>query len=368
MLNQEQQLSSVAAATVHELVHRLEVPAGPPGVYNRERRTLLVRLVSADGVVGWGETYALPGFRAALEGAAARLVGAPVDRAVAPERPASPAAIAAASALEIALHDLAGKTLGVPVHRLLGERLHDRVGVYASGFLYRPDARPAELWPAEAGRLLDRGFRALKLRIGGFDPAEELPLLAALRRDLPDDVELMVDAWGAYTLPSAIDVAAVLADLGVRWFEEPAGPRETYPGYEALHAVSRVPIAGGEALTSVPAFEQLLDRHVLDVVQPDPSLCGGLAAAATVARLAAERGAVCVPHTWNGGVMAAATLHLLATLETPQPLLEYDTTENPFVRDVLSNPPVLVDGCFTVPDAPGLGVEIDETALRSYAT
>jgi D-galactarolactone cycloisomerase len=368
MLNQEQQLSSVAEATVFELAHRLRVPAGPPGVYNHERRTLLVRLVSSDGVVGWGETYALPGFRAALEAAAERLVGAPVDRAVAPERPASPAAIAAASALELALHDLIGKTLGVPAYRLLGARLRDRVPVYASGFLYRPDALPAVLWPEEAERLVRRGFRALKLRIGAFDPADELPLLAALRHELPDDVELMVDAWGAYTLPTAIEVAAVLADLGVRWFEEPAGPRETYPGYEALHAVSRVPIAGGEALTSVPAFEQLLDRRVLDVVQPDPSLCGGLAATAAVARLAAERGVECAPHTWNGGVMAAATLHLLATLDTPRPVLEYDTTENPFVRDLLSNPPELVDGCFTVPDAPGLGVEIDETALRSYAT
>ncbi|GAA1737942.1 enolase C-terminal domain-like protein [Luedemannella helvata] len=259
--------------------------------------------------------------------------------------------------------------LGIPVHTLLGGARRARVRVYASGFLYQEGRHPAEVWPAEAVDLVERGFRSLKLRIGGYPAEEELPLLARLREDLPADVTLMVDAWGSYDAVTAERVGRRLGELGVAWFEEPC------PALPAgLADRLEVPIAGGEMGRTATELVDLIDSGALDVVQPDAAICGGLGAAQIVGVAAARRGVRCVPHTWNGAVMAAATLHLAAALPlaartgdgTAGPLLEYDTSENPFMCDVVVDPPRLVDGCFTVPDSPGLGVELDERALDRF--
>lgn len=354
----------------------LTIPAGPAGVLNRHRESLLLKLTASDGSIGWGETYALPGTRELLTGLATALTGAPLTRAW--PRPAGldeTGAALAMGAVDIAWHDLLGRTLGVPVHALLGGARRDRVPAYASGFLYQEGRHPAEVWPAEAAALLDRGFRAMKVRIGAHPPAEELPLLAHLREQLPDDVMIMVDAWGAYSVPAAERVGRALAELGVAWFEEPTrltGPR--------LAARLAVPVAGGEMGRTRDDFARWLDRDTFDVIQPDPAICGGLGTARFVGELAALREVPCVPHTWNGAVMAAATLHLAAVLPPAArtgdgtwprsgglaPMLEYDTSENPFIRDVLVDPPALVDGCFQVTDAPGLGIEVDEARLAQY--
>ncbi|MEV4136985.1 mandelate racemase/muconate lactonizing enzyme family protein [Dactylosporangium sp. NPDC049742] len=366
----------VTAAEVLHVRAPLTVAAGPAGVFNRHRETLLLKLSTSDGTVGWGETYALPGTRDLLAMLAADLVGAPVTHAW-PRRPGldEVGAALALSAVDIAWHDLLGRTLGVPVHTLLGGARRDRVPAYASGFLYQEGRHPADAWPDEAARLHERGFRAMKVRMGGYPPVEELALLEQLRATLPGDVMLMVDAWGAYSAPTAVRVGRRLADLGVAWFEEP-----TPLARPELTAQLAVPVAGGEMGRTPSEFARLLDHRTFDVIQPDAAICGGLAAARFVGELAALHEIACVPHTWNGAVMAAATLHLAAVLppaartgdgtwpggDVSGPMLEYDTSENPFIRDILRVPPSLVDGCFAVPDSPGLGIEIDETTLSQY--
>lgn len=360
-------------ATV-EVVHvraALSTPAGPAGVFNHHRESLLLKLTGDDGTVGWGETYALPGTAEVLTRLAGTLVGARVDRAW-PRPPGldEVGASLAIGAVDIAWHDLLGRRLGVPVHALLGGARRDRVPVYASGFLYRQGAAVEDVWPDEAAQALRQGFRRLKLRIGAGDPDRELAALASLRDGLPRDVMLMVDAWGAYPVTTALKVGRRLADLDVAWFEEP-----THSSLDGLGGRLGVPVAGGEMGRTTEEFRYLLERGVLDIVQPDAAICGGLGAVAFVARLAALYGVACVPHTWNGAVMAAATLHVLAALPAATrtgdrggaPPLEYDTSENPFMRDVLVNPPTIVDGHMAVPDGPGLGVEIDEAALRRFA-
>lgn len=344
--------------------HALSAPAGPPGVFNRAREALFVRLSLAGGAVGWGETYPLPGTKEILERLAASLVGREVSTtsALAHFPFDDPDAAPALGALDTALLDALGRSLQVPVHRLLGGACRSAVPAYASGFLYTEDGHPSRSWPAEAESLLARGFRALKLRVGGFPIEEELPALTALRGRLPDDVSLMVDAWGAYDPQGAVRMGRELDTLGVAWFEEPCAPRDTYAGYEWIAARIPVPLAGGESLRTIAAFRHLLERRVFRVIQPDAAICGGLGNAAFVARLAALDGVACVPHSWNGAIMAAATLQLLATL--PGGMLEVDTTENMFMTHILREPLKLRDGCIAVPDAPGLGIDIDEQALR----
>jgi D-galactarolactone cycloisomerase len=209
----------------------------------------------------------------------------------------------------------------------------------------------------------------MKVRIGGHPPAEELPLLQRLREQLPGHITLMADAWGSYAPTVAENVGRRLGELGFAWFEEP-----TKLTHHRLASRLAVPIAGGELGRTRMDFVRWLDENAFDVVQPDAAICGGLGNARFVGELAALREVACVPHTWNGAIMAAATLHLAAVLPPVArlgdggtgPMLEYDTTENPFIREVVRNPPQLVQGCFTVPDCPGLGVDIDEDRLDKY--
>jgi D-galactarolactone cycloisomerase len=360
----------VVSAEVIHLRVPLRVPAGPAGVFNSRRETLLLRLEAADGTVGWGETYALPGTMALLGPMAQDLVGTSLERAW--PRPAGLDEVGAALALgaiDMAWHDLLGRALGVPVHVLIGGAVRERVPAYASGFLYRRDRHPAQVWPAEAKAALERGFRAMKVRIGALPPAEEMALLEELRRSLPDDVELMVDAWGAYAPATAVWVGERLGELGMGWFEEP-----THHEFPALAARLSVPVAGGEMGRTRAEFTRWIASRTFDVLQPDLAICGGFGVARFVGELAAISGIGCVPHSWNGPVMAAATLHLASVLPagtrvgdgtrlSAGPMLEYDTSENPLMSDIVRRPLAVVDGFVAVPDSPGLGVDIDEQAV-----
>src|SRR5215472_1588598 len=280
----------------------------------------------------------------------------------------------AVGGIDMALHDLCGKGLGVPIHQLYGGARRSRVPVYASGLCYFPDTDPAMHWLEEACALLGRGFlRGIKMRIGRYPPSHELPLIAAVRQALPDSVKLMVDAWGSYTPATALRVGRELHDLGIYWYEEPL-PQAGYAGYPELCAALDIAVAGGEMLQSRSEFKASIDAHAFDVVQPDVCICGGISEALFVADLARLAGIQCAPHSWNGAIMNAATLHVASALPDPTRvpgvdvlMLESDTTENPCMTEELVEPFTLRDGCFEVPTAPGLGVEVNEERIRAAA-
>lgn len=366
----------IAQAEVLHVRKALEHPAGPAGASNRWRESTFLKLTADDGTVGWGETYCVAGTPARLRQIAEGLVGTPINAIggwPAPFGLDEAGDSFALGAIDIARHDLVGRILGVPAHELLGPKRRSEVQVYASGFLYRQGSEPAGHWLDEAHELVDTGFRSIKVRMGGLDVDEELDRLTAIRDLVPAGTTLMVDAWGAYAPATAMRVGDRLYDLGVAWFEEPCPPGADCAGYEALTAAMRVPVAGGEAARSRTALMSLLQRRAVDVIQPDAAICGGMTNVMFTAELAALHGLSCVPHTWNGGVMAAATMQVLAAMpltgritDDVGPWLEYDTTENAFLRGALVDPPRLVDGAFAIPDGPGLGVEIDEAFLRAH--
>jgi D-galactarolactone cycloisomerase len=234
---------------------------------------------------------------------------------------------------------------------------------------YHEDIHPRDQWVAEATSLAAAGYRAIKMRIGRFEPEIELPLVAEVRAALPPDVSLMVDAWGSYSLGTAIRVGRELEQIGIRWYEEPL-PQAGYHGYEVLTATLDVPVAGGEMLQNRSAFKDLFDRRAVDVVQPDVSLCGGITDLLFVGQLAALYGIWCVPHSWNGPLTEAASLHVAALLPEPTlmpgreaPLVEHDTTENQFLAELAVEPFQLRDGGYDVPSVPGLGIELDQRAI-----
>lgn len=362
---------------------RYELPraTGPSIWLYRERESLLVKLSTDEGPVGWGETSDIAGARAVIaEVCAPLLLGADPCEHRALWRRLWGATLGhgfAVGGLDIALHDLWGKATGRSVGELYGGPLRDRVPAYASALSYVEDVDPADSWLPEATALVEQGFRAIKMRIGRYPPRHELPLIARLREALPPEVRLMADGNAAYTLPAAIRVGRELERIGLEWFEEPIpqlNPTQAeYAGYDTLAAALDIPIASGEILQSRGAFRALIDQRRTDIVQPDVTICGGIGEALFVADLARLSAVPCVPHCWGGAIAVAAALHVLSLLPDPTvgpcaetPMLEYDATENPLRTELLAEPLELRDGAIRVPSGPGLGVTVDEDTLSRY--
>jgi D-galactarolactone cycloisomerase len=270
----------------------------------------------------------------------------------------------ARSAIEIALWDVSAQESGCSVAHLVGQ-VRDRVAVYASSTFL--EEGPAEFHHDLVAPLLARGVRMVKVRTG---PAwrQDLATLARLRELLDDDVELMVDGSETYTLPTALELAARLAEFGVRWFEEPI-PQGAAAGIAALCGRAAVPIAYGEHLYGLDDAVVALANHGVSVLQPDASTCGGIAAARGMAELAAHYGARVVPHICAGPVSLAANLAVAATVPGIR-AVEYPVHLVP-AWDALGTgvplgPDAIEDGTVPVPDRPGLGVALAEDVAAAH--
>jgi D-galactarolactone cycloisomerase len=276
--------------------------------------------------------------------------------------------------LEAALWDLAAKAKGVPAANLLGGAA-DRLPVYAScGEASSPEAR------AEGARALaEAGFRALKIRIERSRVEEGLAAVRAVREALGSAMDVIVDlnqGWrmpGDASEPLAFDpvrrLAGELRDLGVLWLEEPL-PRHDVAGHAALRDTG-IAVAGGEMAREPAELERFFEADALDVYQPDGVLAVGLLRARELAERVLARGRRFTPHTWTNGIGLLANLHLAAGVGGG-PFLEYPYDPSgwtPERRDFMLAEPLHPDGdgFLAVPNRPGLGVELNEEALRRYA-
>ena len=270
----------------------------------------------------------------------------------------------ARSAIEIALWDLLGQARGMPVSAMLG-RVRDRVEVYASSVFL--EEGPATYHLDLLAPMLDRGVRMVKLRTGP-DWRADVGVLAEIRQALGDDVELMVDGSETYTLPTAVELSKSLADLGVRWLEEPL-PQGERAGIEELVGRSAVPIAYGEHIFGADEAVDAMRRGQLDVLQPDASTAGGITEARRMAQVASSFGVRVVPHICAGPISLAANLHLAASVPAIR-AVEYPPTLagvwDTFGSGADLGVETIVDGCLMVPDMPGLGVGLDEDEVRKH--
>ena len=368
----------ITSVKTFALEHPLKRGTGPSTYYYHARNTLLVKLETDDGAVGWGETANFGGVRALIEQVyAPALTGRnPLEHRKLWRELWGPnfGNGLALGAVDMALDDLRGKALGVPVADLYGGRLRDRVMAYASAMNYIEGEDPVEQYPREAKTMVARGFGALKMRIGGLPMRHDLAAVSAVRDAVGPDIKLMADGNGAYSLATAIRMGRELERLGLYWFEEPL-PQSTpdYSGYETLAATLDIAIAAGEGLTSRGMFKDFIARRAADIVQPDVSLAGGIGECLFVAEMAKLYGVLAMPHCWAGGIVIAATVQLLSLVPdaswartTEPPMLELDMVENPFQDDILVEPLQISNGFVTVPTTPGLGVSIDEAKLKRY--
>ncbi len=276
------------------------------------------------------------------------------------------AAIQVLSGFDIACHDIMGKAIGRPLHKLLGGAYRDRVRAYASTlFRPAPDAmkRACEFY-------LKRGFTAIKFGWGVFgrDRKLDVALVAAAREALGPDIELMVDpGWmvnrSAY---DAIELLRALEPYRIYWLEDFLHP-ECCDGYARVkEAIPGTRLAAGEQESTAWGFHQLINRGRVDVVQPDLSRCGGLSQARKIVWEAQFAGVDVCPHAWLTDLLSAASLHLNACLDRSL-FLEYNVCDNPMLREIIRNPIQLdKDGMIPVPQGPGLGIEIDEKAVARF--
>lgn len=365
------------------LRHPLSRPFGFSQWWFEARTCCLVRVATDAGLVGWGECYGPPEpIKAVIDAVYAPLIlrGAdPFDNEVLWERMYNRmrdygqkgVAVAAIAGVDIALWDLKGKAVGLPVCKLLGGVFRDRVQAYATGMYFtETDDLPAAL-AAEAAGYVAQGFRAVKLKVG-LGLAADRANVRAVRAAIGDDVTLLADANHAYDPKEAIRLGRVLEEHGVYWFEEPVPP-EDIAGYVEVKAALDLAVAGGESEYTRWGFRELLGRRAVDIVQPDTCGAGGLTECKRIMALAAAHGIQYTPHVWGSAVGLAASLHLAATVPDnppslhPTPLLfELDRTENYFREQLALTPIVQRAGVIAVPTGPGLGIEIDQHVLERY--
>jgi L-alanine-DL-glutamate epimerase-like enolase superfamily enzyme len=255
--------------------------------------------------------------------------------------------------LDIAVWDAAGKTVGQPLHRMLGG-FRDRLPTYASDGLW-VSLSPAEL-AASAKRHVDSGFGAVKLRLGKEATAEaEARRVHAVREAVGPDVRIMVDAVESWSLARARRTGRVLQDAGIAWLEDPVHHYDV-AGLAELRRQLEVPIAAGEHLYHLHAFRQLLEAQAVDVVILDLARVGGVTPWRKIAALAqAHRVPVC------GHVVPEIQVHLLSAVSNGH-MVEYV----PRSAGILKSMPRVERGDLVAPQGPGLGLELDEGAVGRY--
>ena len=280
-----------------------------------------------------------------------------------------PTFLSALAGVEVALWDIRGQALGVPIHKLLGGRVRDRIRAYANG----PRGDTPEEMARSAVDLVGRGFTALKMA-----PWEAMPILAgrarlaagvekvrAVREAVGPAVDLMVDAHGRLSPPVAVRAADVLSPLGITFLEEPTLPGLP-PALIRVARKSRVPIAVGERHYTRWALDELLAPRAIGVLQPDIIQSGGMAQARRIAAMAEAHFVAVAPHNPWSWVNTVASLHLDAAI--PNFLIQEVVTDpEPWKDAIVPNPPRLdAEGFFPVPQGPGLGVSLDLEAAERF--
>ncbi len=271
--------------------------------------------------------------------------------------------VAAISAVDIALWDILGKSLGQPVWRLIGGRKAERLPAYASGGWAPADEIGGQLQSYVARG----GFKAVKMRVGAMDGPAHVSArrVAAARAALGPDIELMVDAHGTYTVAEAKRFIHLVADQDLAWFEEPV-IADDKAGMAEIRAGSSIPIATGESEATRFAFRDLAVLKAADIFQPDPAFCGGITEALRIATLASAFNLRFAPHLWAGAPCFFAGLHLCAAAPASF-MIEFSLGANPMIHDLVEETVEAKDGMIAIPESPGLGFTISERFLEAHA-
>ncbi len=351
----------------------------------KTRHVTLVRIETKSGAVGWGE-----GITGSEDASLAMKVI--VDRGFTPRLigrdPRDVEAIwsefrettywsgnggivtFAISAIDMALWDLAGRLADLPLHRLLGGKRRDKVRA-ASSIIF--DTAKMSNLGKQFSDLKARGYQVLKGGWGhdlsiafGRDPKRDVEIVKTMREAVGEDAEIIVDvvAGSGWTASHAITMARKFEPYRLYWLED-ALTEGDLDGWKRLRAGTATPLCTGEKGWTVPHFRGLIDSGALDIVMLDPGRAEGVTGSKKVIDLAADAGLSWNAHSWSSALNTAASLHLCAA--SPNVLvLELKPEPSPMQHEIVSDPIEMKDGWIAVRDTPGLGVTIDEAAVRRF--
>jgi galactonate dehydratase len=277
----------------------------------------------------------------------------------------------AMAGVEMACWDILGKTLNVPVWRLLGGKVRPRIRAYANGWYLGP--REPRFVAERASEVVAMGYTALKFDPFGdayrFIDREELRLslgiVEAVRTAVGESVDLLIEGHDRFSVPTAIEVGRALAEFRPFWFEAPVMSTEVEATAEVARAIP-VRVVAGERFYSKTDFARLLATGVVDVVQPELLRCGGVSGLTKVAALAEAHEAFVAPHNAQSPLCTVVNTHVGATL--PNLLVQecFDDFLAPWSREIMNGTVRIVNGYIEVPEGPGFGVTIDEGEMAKY--
>lgn len=343
---------------------------------------LIVRVETDAGITGIGEVDSAPlAVKGAIDGPFSHTTAAGLGQIVLGEDPFETekiwhkmyraniyggrrgVGIHAMSGIDMALWDIKGKALGQPVWKLLGGGFHEKIRCYASNLFGATPEKTRE----QARRFRDQGFTAVKF---GWDPMgqnekTDIALVREARHGLGDDVDLLIDAGLVWDSKTALQRAIAFSEHKIFWLEEPLRP-DDYDGYRKLAQATPVRIAAGEEESNRQSFIDLMDRGQIDVVQVDLTRCGGFTEAMKIAALAWDRGLPVANHGFTTYINVTAALHWLNSV--PNALIcEFVAEEETNLREAITKQKLRAkDGYLQIPQAPGLGIELDEEAVKRY--
>ena len=372
-------------------IHVLKSPLAKPFAFSQgwvtQRSATLVEVLTDEGISGWGEAFAQglepPEIAATVIDKALRplVVGAnPLDTEVLWHRMyhmtrdygRKGSVVAAISAIDIALWDIAGKAHQVPVYALLGGAFRTRVQPYATGFYRIEGQGEAKRLADEAIRHFEAGFSQMKVKLGyGVD--DDIACMREISRAIQGKpITLMIDTNHAYGRAEALRLGRALEQYDLRWYEEPVAP-EDIKGYVEMRSKLTMPIAGGENEHTLYGFGEFLGAGAVDIAQPDIGSCGGITAARHIIAMAQSHGVQVNPHVWGSAIAQAASLQVIAavpvahhSIYAQQPILEYDRSSHPFRQHLIRQPIQQIEGWVEIPSMPGLGIEVDRATVDRY--
>jgi len=287
--------------------------------------------------------------------------------------------ISAISAIDLALWDIKGKALGVPVYELAGGKVRDRVPLYANGWfsMKRPSAHGpqgadvAAFYAEQAVEVVAQGYRCLKVYpfngpqvITPERMARGIGIVRAIREAVGPEIEIAVDARRRLNIWSARRVAAKLEEFDIAWLEQPI----LFDNSAAMAAFAqsvRVPLSTGEEQYTRWEFREMLESNAVGIIQPDICHAGGMSELKKIAAMAETYYVTVAPHNSNGPISTVASLHLDMSIPNCH-MQELFLNSVDLYQQVLTNPLVIEDGYGAPPDGPGWGADLDETALAQH--
>lgn len=279
----------------------------------------------------------------------------------------------ALAAFDVASWDLIGQTLGVPIWKLLGGMFRDRVPAYANGW-YQADLEPAQI--AELARtVVARGYRAMKLdpfgaaavRLSPAAARHALAIVAAVRDAIGPDVDLMIEMHGRFAPDTAAQLAVALEPFAPRWIEEPVPP-ENAAALRRVSGATNLSIATGERIHSIWDASPFIEGGDVDILQADLTHFGGFTGMRRLAGWTEAHYLTLAPHNVGGPVATAANIHFAAATRNVDIVEHFNDFADPWLSEIVDVAPWVdpVDGCFALPDRPGLGLRLDHDACARH--